>query len=108
MCSTAPERFFSRCRLFGCGVVQVAAAGRAENELSEVEELDEEEGPNNIARQIAQMTQRFGNAEKDPGRPRLPFHKAHSADLVENARAPLPLDSVRKKHASHGVEARLF
>jgi hypothetical protein len=52
------------------------------SELSAAEELGEEEGPNNIARQIAQMTQRFGNAEKDPGSPRLPFHKAHSADLV--------------------------
>lgn len=51
------------------------------SELSEAEELGEEEGPNNIARQIAQMTQRFGNAEKDPGSPRLPFHKAHSAVL---------------------------
>lgn len=89
-------------------MVLFAAAGHGEGELSEVEELDEEEGPNNIARQIAQMTQRFGNAEKNPGRPRLPFHKAHSADLVKNARAPLPLDSVREKHASHGVEARLF
>jgi hypothetical protein len=29
----------------------------------------EDEGPNNIARQIAQMTRRFGNAEKDPSAP---------------------------------------
>lgn len=40
-----------------------------ESELSEAEELDQEEGPNNIARQIAQMTRRFGNAEKDPCAP---------------------------------------
>ena len=77
--------------------VQKCSKASNGSELSEAEELGEEEGPNNIARQIAQMTQRFGNAEKDPCRPRLPFHKAHSADLVKTARAPLPLDGGRKK-----------
>ena len=81
MCSTGPNTLLFATSDFWCRVELFAIVCRAENELSEVEELDEEEGPNNIARQIAQMTQRFGNAEKDPGSPRLPFHKAHSADL---------------------------
>jgi hypothetical protein len=72
---------FWRCRKCRCRV-QSQLQGAYGSELSEAEELDEEEGPNNIARQIAQMTQRFGNAEKNPSRPRLFFHKAHSAALV--------------------------
>jgi hypothetical protein len=53
----------------------------------------EDEGPNNIARLIAQMTRRFGNAEKDPSAPDY-VHMAPSAELVWKVGGPISLDNV--------------
>jgi hypothetical protein len=64
-CVVYPDALFAMSEVaMSCAVTYCRAS---KGELSRTEELDQE-GPNNIARDCAQMTRRFGNAEKDPCR----------------------------------------
>jgi O6-methylguanine-DNA--protein-cysteine methyltransferase len=83
----------SQCRKMCCRVKRLAAGVRG-CELSNPEELHEE-GPNNIARHSAQMTQRFGNAEKNPCSPQTLVPHGAQCALVWKALEQLPMGNVR-------------